>query len=306
MLTTRMAPDSSPCGASPTARRRPRPRAGTPAASGLQSLRSTLSEEVRHVKSPAVRRPDARVQFRRGRQGHCRARQDRSRNDRDPAGDRQEGRGGDQGHITAWPAPVHVFVHGGYWHRMDKRDFSFVARGLVPAGAAVCTINYALIPTVDMDELVRQCRAAIVWVHANAASFGGDPDRITVSGHSAGGHLLAVAIATHWTALGAPADVLKAGCGISGLYDLEPIRLCYLNEILGLSPEAARRHSPVHGVPARAGPLSLAVGGLEGREYHRQTDDLAAAWRARGLVCDVLDLPGLHQDRKSTRLNSTH
>ncbi|OGK97052.1 MAG: hypothetical protein A3E31_17850 [Candidatus Rokubacteria bacterium RIFCSPHIGHO2_12_FULL_73_22] len=194
----------------------------------------------------------------------------------------------------AGPAPVHVFVHGGYWHRMDKRDFSFVARGLVPAGAAVCTINYALIPTVDMDELVRQCRAAIVWVHANAASFGGDPDRITVSGHSAGGHLVAVLMSTDWTALGAPADVLKAGCGISGLYDLEPIRLCYLNEILGLSPEAARRHSPVHGVPARAGPLSLAVGGLEGREYHRQTDDLAAAWRARGLVCDVLDLPGLH------------
>ncbi|MBI2493135.1 MAG: alpha/beta hydrolase [Candidatus Rokubacteria bacterium] len=195
----------------------------------------------------------------------------------------------------AGPAPVHVFIHGGYWHRLDKRDVSFVARAFVPAGAAAVVINYALIPTVDMDELVRQCRASIVWTYRNAASFGGDPDRITVSGHSAGGHLVAMLMSTDWPAFGgAPADVLKAGCGISGLYDLEPIRLCYLNEILALTPEAARLNSPVNLVPSRSGPLLLAVGGLEGPEYHRQTDDLAAAWRSRGLPCQTLDLPGLH------------
>src|SRR5262245_58496256 len=72
------------------------------------------------------------------------------------------------------PAPIHVFIHGGYWMALDKRDFSFVARGLQPAGAAVVVINYALIPSVTMDELVRQCRASIAWVHANAVSFGGD------------------------------------------------------------------------------------------------------------------------------------
>ena len=193
------------------------------------------------------------------------------------------------------PAPVHVFVHGGYWQRLDKSDSSFVARALQPAGAAVVVINYALIPTVDMDELVRQCRASIVWVHRNAESFGGDPNRIFVSGHSAGGHLVAMLMSTDWSAIaGLPADVIKAGCGISGLYDLEPIRLSYLNEVLKLTPEAARRHSPVHCPPPRSGPLLLTVGGLEGPEYHRQTEELAAVWRSRGLPCQALDLPKHH------------
>jgi len=191
------------------------------------------------------------------------------------------------------PVPVHVFIHGGYWHRMDKADFSYVARGFRPAGAAVVVINYALMPTVTMDELVRQCRAAVSWVWRNAASFGGDPGRIFVSGHSAGGHLTAMVLSTDWGAFGSlPADLVKGGCGISGLYDLEPIRLCYLNEVLALTPEEAGRHSPVRLVPERAAPLLLAVGEREGPEYHRQTDELAAAWRARGLACEVMDMAG--------------
>ena len=190
---------------------------------------------------------------------------------------------------------MHVFVHGGYWQRLDKADSSFVARALQPAGAAVVVINYALIPTVDMDELVRQCRASIVWVHRNAASFGGDPNRIFVSGHSAGGHLVAMLMSTDWKAFGnLPADVIKAGCGISGLYDLEPIRLSYLNEVLKLTPEAARRNGPVHCPPPRSGPLLLTVGGLEGPEYHRQTAELAAVWRSRALPCQALDMPKHH------------
>lgn len=193
-------------------------------------------------------------------------------------------------------APVHVFIHGGYWHRLDKADFGFVARGLRPAGAAVVVINYALIPTVDMAELVRQCRASIAWVWKNAASFGGDPQRIFVSGHSAGGHLVAMLMSTDWTAFdrALPPDVLRAGCGISGLYDLEPIRLCYLNDILKLTPEAARLNSPINHPPKRLGALLLAVGGLEGPEYHRQTNDLAAAWRTRGRPCEAVHMPGLH------------
>ena len=191
------------------------------------------------------------------------------------------------------PAPVQVFVHGGYWMLLDKSDFSFVARPFHDAGAVSVVINYALIPTVDMDELVRQCRAAIVWVHRNIAALGGDPERIFVSGHSAGGHLVAMLMATDWPAFaGIPADVIKGGAGLSGLYDLEPIRLSYLNDTLGLTPEVARRNSPVHLAPARSGPLLLPLGGLEGPEYHRQSEDLAAAWGRRGLVARVLDLAG--------------
>lgn len=192
-------------------------------------------------------------------------------------------------------APVQLFIHGGYWHRLDKADFSFVARAFHPAGAVTVVINYALVPTVDMDELVRQCRAAVAWTWRHAPAFGGDPARLFVSGHSAGGHLTAMVLSTDWPAFaGLPPDAVKGGTGISGLYDLEPIRLCYLNEVLGLTPEQARRLSPIHLAPGRAGPLLLAVGGLEGPEYHRQTEAQAAAWRARGLPGQVLDLPGHH------------
>jgi len=192
------------------------------------------------------------------------------------------------------PAPVHVFVHGGYWRELGKQDFSFVARAFQPAGVLVAVIDYALIPTVDMDELVRQVRASVAWLYRNAAAFGGDPARLTVSGHSAGGHLIAMLMSTDWGRFaGLPGDVVKAGCGISGLYDLEPIRLSYLNETLGLTAEMARRNSPVHLVPAvAAGPLLLPVGALEGHEYHRQTESLAAAWRRRGLAAEVLDMAG--------------
>jgi arylformamidase len=187
-------------------------------------------------------------------------------------------------------APVHVFVHGGYWHRLDKTDFSFVARALPDAVTVV--VNYALVPSVDLDELVRQVRASIAWVHANARSFGGDPARITVSGHSAGGHLVAMLLATDWSHFGAPADVVRAGCAISGLYDLEPIRLCYLNDVLQLSADTARRLSPVHLERAGAAPLVLVVGADEGPEYHRQTNDLATAWRAQDAAIDVIDARG--------------
>ena len=187
------------------------------------------------------------------------------------------------------PAPIHVFVHGGYWHRLDKADFSFVVRGLRPAGALTVVINYALIPSVDLDTLVAQCRRAVAWVHEHAAELGGDPARLFVSGHSAGGHLTAMLLATDWRTLGRPADTVKGGCAISGLYDLEPIRLCYLNDVLGLTPDVARRQSPIT-LPAPAGSLILAVGADEGPEYHRQTNELAMAWGVKPAA--ILDLPG--------------
>jgi arylformamidase len=190
------------------------------------------------------------------------------------------------------PAPIHVFIHGGYWQWLDKRDFSYVARAFVPAGITTVVINYGLIPTVTMAELVRQCRASIAWIAEHAASFGGDAGRVSVSGHSAGGHLVAMLMATDWTAFGLPADAVKAGIGISGLYDLEPIRLCYLNDVLGLSSEDARVHSPIHLAPRCTGPLLLPLGEREGPEYLRQSQEMAAAWRDHGGWSEVLELAG--------------
>src|SRR2546430_764822 len=155
-------------------------------------------------------------------------------------------------------------------------------------------INYALIPTVQMAELVSQCRASIAWVHRHAASFGGDPRRIFVSGHSAGGHLVAMLMSTDWGSQGLPADVIRAGCGIGGLSALEPIRLCYLNDVLSLTPETARLHSPIHHPPSHAGPLLLPVGALEGPEYLRQSHALARVWSSRGLRCEAVEMAGHH------------
>jgi arylformamidase len=156
-------------------------------------------------------------------------------------------------------------------------------------------VNYALVPSVDMDELVRQCRAALAWTWKNAADFGGDRDRIAISGHSAGGHLVGMLLATDWPAFDAalPADPIRSGCGISGLYDLEPIRLCFLNDDLGLDGAAAARNSPVLLPPRTAAPLLLPVGGLEGPEYLRQSLDLAAAWGGVGGDVTVRILPGI-------------
>ena len=165
-----------------------------------------------------------------------------------------------------------------------------MARALHPAGAVTVVLNYGLVPSVDLDEQVRQCRAAIAWVHRHAAQWDGDPARVSVSGHSAGGHLAAMLLTTDWSVFGVPGDVVKAVCAISGIYDLEPIRLCYLNEALAFTPDVVRRTSPARLAPRAPAPLLLALGAAEGPEYHRQTTELAAAWRAHEVPIELMDL----------------
>lgn len=177
-------------------------------------------------------------------------------------------------------APVHIFYHGGYWRALHKDDFTYVVNSMQPVGVTTVVVNYALVPSVAMAELVRQCRAALAWVWKNAASFNGDRERIFVSGHSAGGHLVAMMMATDWPAFDAelPKDPLQGGVAISGLHDLEPIRLCFLNEDLGMSADDAAALSPVLLTKHCRAPLELPVGELEGPEYMRQSTDLSAAW----------------------------
>jgi arylformamidase len=192
------------------------------------------------------------------------------------------------------PHPIHLFFHGGYWVSNTKDDFGFVALPFVPHGAIVVVVEYGLIPTVTMSELIDQCRASVAWTWRNAGTFGGDPNNITMSGHSAGGQIVAMMMATDWPAFDSdvPDDVIRGGCGISGVYDLEPVRLSYLNDDLGLSPEAARANSPPLLEPRVRAPLLLPVGGDEGPEYIRQSEEMASAWAASGLDAQAWIMPG--------------
>ena len=116
---------------------------------------------------------------------------------------------------------MHLFIHGGYWRRFSARDHDFVAPALVEAGLATFVVNYELCPTVTLDEIVRQVRAAIAWAFGHGAEFGADPSRLTISGHSAGGHLVAMALETDWARRLRPArDLIKGAVAISGLFDL--------------------------------------------------------------------------------------
>lgn len=190
--------------------------------------------------------------------------------------------------------PLLVFIHGGYWQAFGPKDFSFVAERLVEAGAAVAMAGYDLAPAVDMDTIVGQIRHAIAWLHRNADAHGFDPGRICLCGHSAGGHLAAMALATDWrAAFGLPADLVKGVCAISGVFDLEPIRLCYLNEVLRLDAGQARRNSPVLLPPQTRCPVMVTVGERETEAFHRQSSAYADALRRANLACEVAVQPGL-------------
>lgn len=191
-------------------------------------------------------------------------------------------------------APVQVMVHGGYWYSLDKHHDSFVAEGLRPNGVTTVVINYGLAPEYRMDEIVRQTRAALAWVWRHAGEFGADATRIHTVGQSAGGHLVLMLMATDWPAFAAdlPANVVKSGASISGIYDLEPIRLCYLNGKVGMDEDEARRNSPVHLRYPVALPLLFVSGDIESDEYARQAELMEDTWRRLGYPSARLTLPG--------------
>lgn len=189
---------------------------------------------------------------------------------------------------------VNLFFHGGYWRTSDKERYSFLAEAFLSFGAACITVEYALVPDVTLDELIAQCRRAVAFVSHRGRELGVDPDRIYVSGHSAGGQIVGMLMADGWHGdYGIEPHVIRGGCGISGLYDLEPIRLSYLNATLRLNQEVAYRNSPCRLLPATGAPLILAVGALEGEEFLRQGGIMDAAWKDRTSVTQLI-LDRLH------------
>jgi arylformamidase len=191
-------------------------------------------------------------------------------------------------------APVLVFIHGGYWRWLDKDDYTFALEPLVTAGALVATINYPLCPEVSLDTLINRVRAACVWVWKNVRDYGGNPDHLHVTGHSAGGHLTAIMAATDWPTFqtGLPRDMIKSIIPVSGLFDLEPLRLISLNEGVRMDMESAKRNSPLFMTPTSTLAVTVVVGGEETNELRRQSREFSQAWMGKTRSLEFVESPG--------------
>src|SRR5580658_2440236 len=180
-------------------------------------------------------------------------------------------------------APTLAFIHGGYWQMNDKEGTSFLAEGVLPHGINFALIEYTLAPAARLDRIVAEVRRAVQFLAEHLGDYGADSSRLYVSGHSAGGHLTA-------STMTLPA--VRGALAISGLYDLEPIRLNYLNEKLGLDAAEAERNSPLLHFPPMAGELVVAYGTRELPELCRQSIDYAQSWVERGLPGHLLPIDG--------------
>jgi arylformamidase len=188
-------------------------------------------------------------------------------------------------------APINVFFHGGAWKGGHKDQVSFPAPVYHAAGATFVAVNFGLVPAVMLEELVRQCRSAIAWIYRNAGTFGGDNNRIFISGHSSGSHVTGMMAITDWEGVyGLPADVIKGAAPISGMFDLAPVVKSWRNSYLKLDEERAHALSPIHHVPKATIDMVVGFGTLELVEFQRQSCDFAAAWRATGQECRIIEV----------------
>jgi arylformamidase len=179
--------------------------------------------------------------------------------------------------------PTLVFIHGGYWQHRAKEISALFAAGPMAQGINVALIGYTLAPEATLDEIVAEIHRALDFLVERLPVLGGDATRIVVSGWSAGGHLTAMAL-SH--------PQVKAGIGISGIYDLEPIRHSYLNVKLGLDEAMSRRNSPVMQAGGAMKPLALLVGSAELPLLRKQTADFACHRARLGLPVSYEEIPG--------------
>lgn len=191
-------------------------------------------------------------------------------------------------------APIHVYIHGGYWRALDKKDFSYVAEPLVASGATTVVLNYDLCPKVTLDTVVQQTRNAVIWIYRHAGLLGGDADKIYLSGSSAGAHLVAMMLAEDWTRSPVPPDVIKGAACITGIYQIDPVLRIQANAEIRLKPEMVARNSPLS-LPLRAHcPVLVAVGAKETPEWIKQSEAYEAFLRRHGCATEFIKLPETH------------
>jgi|SaaInlStandDraft_2_1057019.scaffolds.fasta_scaffold03726_5 arylformamidase len=193
------------------------------------------------------------------------------------------------------PAPIVVFFHGGRWAMGSKNSNCEAAEMYTNKGVHFVSVNFSLLPDVTMDVLIGQCRNAAAWVWRNADTFGGDPARMFVHGKSSGAHVAGMMAVTDWTSYGElPADLFKGGLLVSGMYDLEPVRLTFRNAWLKMNEAAALANSPIRHIPANGCKLIVGVGALETDEFRRQSREFAEAWSGASLQCQFAEMPDRH------------
>jgi arylformamidase len=180
-------------------------------------------------------------------------------------------------------APTLLFIHGGYWQMRAKEFFTLFAEGVMAHGINVALIGYTLAPEATLDQIVAEIHQGIDYLAGQLPALGAKADGIVASGWSAGGHLTSMALSN---------SHVKAGIGISGIYDLEPIRHSYLNVKLGLDEAMSRRNSPMALAEGPTKPLSLVVGGAELPLLRKQTADFAGHRARYGLPVTYEEIPG--------------
>jgi len=180
-------------------------------------------------------------------------------------------------------APINVFLHGGTWRNGRAVDFAYLAELFVNAGAHFIIPDFSSLNDIDGNLMVlaEQVRSAVAWVYRNAASFGGDPDRIYVSGNSSGGHLAGCVVTTDWRGeFNLPKDLVKGGLLTSGMYDLKPVRLSSRSQYVKITDEIEEQLSPQRHLDRLHCPIIVSYGSLETPEFRRQARDFATAVHA--------------------------
>ena len=192
-------------------------------------------------------------------------------------------------------APVMVFLHGGAWRGGDARSQAFAAETFVRAGAHWVVPDFATVMEVGLDGMVAQVRRAVAWVAQHAASFGGDPERIYVGGHSSGGHLAGNVLVTDWAKDHAlPPDVVKGGLCVSGMYDLKAVRLSARSSYVKFDDRIEHELSPIRHLARLTAPVVVAYAEHDSPEFQRQSREFADALRATGKLQRLLVGAGLN------------
>ncbi len=186
----------------------------------------------------------------------------------------------DSAHLMA------LFVHGGYWQSLDKSYFSHLARGLEVHGISTAIPSYRLCPDASLAEIINDIRQVCIWL------WNRHKRHLVVAGHSAGGHLAAAMLATSWEDHGAPGDLVRAGFGVSGVYDLRPLLPAGQNQALQLDEAEAMAVSPVLWPAPKGERFEAWVGGDESDEFLRQSKTLTACWLGSGVKAKYVEVAG--------------